>query len=335
MKSAVLEEFNQPLLIKETPDPQVGPRDVLIRVAAASVCHTDLHLAEGLLAGAGVRGPLIMGHETAGTVEQAGAEVTNVKPGDRVGAYWLLTCGHCRNCTAGEEESCQGGAKWAGFHRPGGYAEYLAIPAEFAIPLPDEIDFIEAAPLFCGGLTVYGALKNTEARPGERVAVLGIGGLGHLALAIARAMGTEVIALTSTESKAGLAREMGAHHVIAGDDLGKRLAAMGGADVIVSTTVDPKPLADIYQGLRPLGRLAPVGVTMDPLPIPPLMLFLNQQKIVGSVVGSRADMRAVLNLAARDNIRPKTETFPLDAVNQAHDRLRANQVRFRAVLTPS
>lgn len=334
MQAIVMEQFNQPLTIKEVADPAVGPHDVLIRVAAASVCHTDLHLAEGLMADYGVRGPLIMGHETVGTVERAGAEVTNVKVGDRVGAYWLLTCGHCRNCTGGEEESCQGGAQWAGFHRPGGYAEYLCLPAEFAIPLPDELDFVAAAPLFCGGLTVYGALKNTEARPGERVAVLGIGGLGHLALAVARAMGTEVIALTASEDKAGLARELGAHHVIAGDDLGKRLAAMGGADVIVSTTVDPKPLADIYQGLRPLGRLAPVGVTMEPLPIPPLMLFLNQQKIVGSVVGSRADMRNVLNLAARDHIRPKTETFPLDQVNQAHDRLRANQVRFRAVLTP-
>lgn len=335
MQAVVMEQLNQPLVIKEVDDPEVGPSDVLIRVGAAGVCHTDLHLTEGLFAAAGISGPLVLGHETAGTVEQAGAAVANVKPGDRVGAYWILACGHCRNCTGGEEESCLSGPQAVGFHQPGGYAEYLRLPAEFAVPLPDGLDFVDAAPLFCGGLTVYGALKNAEAKPGERVAVLGIGGLGHLALAVARAMGTEVIALTSTEDKACLARELGAHHVIAGDDLGKRLAAMGGADVILSTTVDPKPLADCYQGLRPLGRLVPVGVTTEPLPIPPLMLFLNQQKIVGSTVGSRRDMLDLLNLAARDNIRPKTETYTLERANAAHDRVRANQVRFRAVLTPT
>lgn len=148
MQAAVLEEFNRPIAIKEVPDPHVGPRDALIRVEAASICHTDLHIADGLLAHVGTRCPLILGHEVAGTVEQAGAEAGNLKPGDRVGAYWLLTCGSCRNCTAGEEEVCQGGAQWAGFHRPGGYAEYLVLPAALALPLPDALDAVAAAPLF-------------------------------------------------------------------------------------------------------------------------------------------------------------------------------------------
>jgi propanol-preferring alcohol dehydrogenase len=334
VRAAVLEEFNQPIAIRDVPDPSVGPRDVLIRVEAAAICHTDLDAAAGAMASVGIRGPLIMGHETTGVVEQVGAEVSHIAPGRRVGVFFTLGCGHCRACTDGEEESCLGGAQTIGFQRPGGYAEYIAVPASVAVPLPDELDGVSAAPLFCGGLTAYAALKNAQLRPGERVAVLGVGGLGHLALAIARALGAEVVALTSTESKVELARQMGAHHVLVGAELGRQLAEMGGADVIISTTIDSAPLASVYAGLRPLGRMVLTGVTPEPLSISPMALILNQHKIIGSFAGSRADLLSLLSLAASHNIRPMTERFLLDGVNDAYARVRRNQVRFRAVLSP-
>jgi len=339
MRAAVMEAARQPMVIQERAVPPIGPDEVLIRITAAGVCHTDLHLSEGLFETVGINPfPVVPGHEIVGVVERIGAAVTVLAPGDRVGAYWVYSCGRCLSCLSGEEQACPRlltEFPANGVSRQGGYAQYLALPASHALPLPDELDFVAAAPLFCAGLTMYGALKNAQVRPGQRVAVLGIGGLGHLGLAIARAMGAEVIALTSTAAKADLAREMGARQVLYGTaDIGAQLQANGGADVVVSTTIEPAAIAAVMVGLRPRGALVLTGVTMEPLPLVPTFLAFGQQRVIGSLIGSRRDMVELLQLAAQAGIRPLTETYPLAEANAVHERLRANQVRFRAVLLP-
>ena len=231
MKAMVLEAVQQPLVVKDVPVPAIGAQDVLIRVQACGTCHTDLHLSEGMFVPFGVnKFPLIPGHEVTGIVDRIGGQVTHLKLGDRVGVYWVFGCGHCPYCVAGEDENCATlwtGSRMGGFSLDGGYAEYMRAPADCVMRLPEELDFVDAAPLFCAGLTMYGGIKNGGYRPGQRVAVLGIGGLGHLGLQIANAMGAEVIAVTATAAKKELAHSLGAHHVIVatGSDVGAQLRA--------------------------------------------------------------------------------------------------------------
>jgi D-arabinose 1-dehydrogenase-like Zn-dependent alcohol dehydrogenase len=340
MKAAVIEGAEQPLVIKDVSTPSVGDRDVLIRVHACGVCHTDLHVADGFLSGLGYDPfPLVLGHEIAGTVEEVGSEVSHLNQGDRVGAYWWLGCGRCRCCLSGEEEACgitQGELRAAGLTLDGGYAEFVRLPADYAIALPAELEFSEAAPFLCAGLTMYAALKNSGLRAGQRAAVVGIGGLGHLALQIAKAMGAECIGITSTEAKVELAQRLGAHHVItaASGGVGKQLMDYGGADVVLSTTLDFQTVREVMRGLLPLGTMVLSGLMPGRLPLDPRSFILGQQRVVGVNIGSRQDLHEILRLAALHNIRPMVETYALDEVNSVHQRLRDNQVRFRAVLTP-
>ncbi len=340
MRAAVLEKSGAPLVVKDVPVPSVGPRDVLVRVRACGVCHTDLHVADGLLSTVGPSPfPLIPGHEIAGVVERTGDEVTHLSAGDRIGVYWWLSCGHCRCCLAGEEEVCvsaMADMRAVGLTRDGGYAEFVAVPADYVFPLPAEIDFAEAAPFNCAGLTIYGGFKNAGLRPAQRAAVLGIGGLGHFGIQIAKAMGAEVVAVTSTEAKQEVARELGAHHVVeTGAGMGAKLAELGGADVMVSTTLDFGMIREALRGLAPMGTLVLVGMAAGKLPVDPRTFVLSQQRLIGSYLGSRGDLQELMQLAARHDIRPILETYPLEDVNTVHQRLRDNQVRFRAVLTLS
>jgi alcohol dehydrogenase, propanol-preferring len=341
MKAAVLERAQAPLCIKDVPRPPVGPRDVLVRVHACGVCHTDLHLADGLFQSFGYDPfPLIPGHEIAGVVEEVGAEVQGLAVGTRVGVYWWLSCGGCRYCLAGEEEACLEGLarmRATGLTRDGGYAELVCVPAEFALPLPPGLEFTAAAPFCCAGLTVYAGLKNAGLRPGQRAAILGLGGLGHLGVPLARAMGAEVIAVTSTAEKGELARQWGAHHVltISGRDWGQRLRELGGAEVIIATTMDFQAIRDALDGLLPQGTLVLASLTGGRLPVDPRTFILPQQRLLGTYLGSRRDLQELWQLAALHHLRPIVETYPLDQVNAVHQRLRTNQVRFRAVLQPN
>lgn len=341
MKAAVQEQPKQPMVIKDVADPAPEAGEVLIKVQAAGVCHTDLHIAGGDFADFGYDPfPLIMGHEIAGEVEQLGDGVSDLKQGDRVGVHFVLACGKCPSCQMGEEETCVdflSGFAGVGWTIDGGYAEYVQVPAARVIPLPQALDFVDAAPLCCAGLTMYAGFKNAGLQAGQRVAVLGIGGLGHLAIPIAKAMGAEVVAITSTESKGGLAKQLGAHDVISGAvaESGQKLMEMGGANVVLSTTINPEAIVPTMKGLLPQGTLVLTGVTMEPMPIVPTMLIVPQHRVIGSASGSSQEQRELLQLAVNHKIRPMTETFPLEEVNAVHDRLRANQVRFRAVLTAS
>ncbi len=331
------ERVGEPLTITDVPDPTAGDREVVVRVKACGVCHTDLNIVDGLLMENGIGPPIILGHEPVGIIEETGREVTHLSAGDRVGVYWMYGCGQCRYCFAGEEQACTAVPLTAsGFTVDGGYAQYTKLPADHAIPVPDGLDFTDAAPLFCAGLTMYRGFKNAGLRPEQRAAVLGIGGLGHLALPIAKAMGAEVIAITSA-GKVDLARKLGAHQVVNGadGDVGQQLLEIGGADVVLSTTLDPQAIEQVMQGILPQGALVLTGITTDPLPIVPATVLMAQLRIVGSLVGSRSDMRELLQLAVRNDIRPITEVYPLEEANAVHDRLRANQVRLRAVLTPN
>ncbi|MBN1851515.1 MAG: alcohol dehydrogenase catalytic domain-containing protein [Pirellulales bacterium] len=341
MRAAVLERAGMPLEIKEVPEPAIGPQDVLVRVHACGVCHTDLHLIDGLLTTIGPSPfPLIPGHEIAGVVEKVGDEVAHLNPGDRAGVYWWLSCGCCPCCLAGQEEVClqaMATMRAIGITRNGGYAEYVAVPAAYVFPIPEGLDYADAAPLYCAGLTVYGAFKNAGLHSAHRVAILGVGGLGHLGLQIANAMGAEVIAITSSEAKQDLARQLGAHHVVhaSGHDIGTRLSDFGGADVIVSTTLDFQAIREAMRGLAPLGTLVIAGMAAGRLPIDPRTFILSQQRVIGSYLGSRRDLQELLQLAARFQIRPMLETFPLEEVNLVHQYLRDNKIRFRGVLIPN
>lgn len=339
MKAAVQEKVGQPLSITDLPTPTPGTRDAVLKVEACGVCHTDLHLAEGFFRPLGVDVfPIVPGHEVVGVVEEVGSEVTHVKRGDRVGAHFFWTCGLCPHCLSGDETGCMTiltGAKLHGFSVNGGYAEYMVAPADRLIQLPDGMDFTDAAPLFCGGVTMYGGFKNAGLRADQRVAILGIGGLGHIGIQIARAMGAEVIAITS-KGKEEWARDLGAHHVITGNgDVGEQLLALGGADVIVSTTIESGDISSVMKGLRLRGSYVLVGMTAEPLSIMPAGFAFAQHRLIGSIIGSRRDQAELLELAVRSDIRPVTEVYPLDQVNEVHDRLRQKKVRIRAVLKPS
>ena len=343
MKAAILEKAKQPIAIKTVADPSVGVNDVLIKVCACGVCHTDLHIVDGLMGAFGIDPfPLIMGHEIVGEVVQVGAKVTHLKPGDRVGAYWQFGCGHCHYCLSGKEQACLANLRavhpeQAGVTLPGGYAEYFAVGAEYAILLPDQIDFVDAAPFLCAGLTMYSSFKNAALRPGQRAAILGIGGLGHIAIPIAKAMGAEVIAITSTDSKQAMAKELGADHTItaSGAEAGQKLSDMGGADVVLSTTLNTEAIQGIHNGLLPQGALVLTALNTDPLPLSQIHIIAWGQRVIGSIIGSRSDFQELMQLASQNNIRPMTETYALDDVNKAHERLREGKVRYRAVLTPN
>ena len=336
MRAALVEEYGAPLIIRDVPTPNIGDDDVLVRVEAAGVCATDLKVIDGELGADPSRLPLIPGHEIAGTVEATGQSVTGVSRGDRVAVHALFSCGSCEFCQAGEEEACPTGIpNLAGVSVPGGYAEFVRVPSDHVLPLPASLTATDVAPLLCAGLTVYSGLKNASLRPGQRVAVLGIGGLGHLAISVARAMGADVAAVTTSADKAEVATRLGASVVVGGADTAEALQAMGGAHVVLNTVDAPEPLLQTLGGMRPQSTLVMLTTSVgDVLPIPtPLMMGL-QMRIVASFFGSRQDVRELLDLAVKHEIRPLAESYPLTDVNVAHDRLRKNQVRFRAVLTP-
>ena len=333
MRAAVAETPGQPLVVREVSKPSFGENDLLLKIEACGVCATDLKVVAGELGLDPT--PLIPGHEPVGVVQEVGSRVTNVQQGDRIAVHVLFTCGTCIYCEVGEEEACVTGvSRLAGVAIDGGYAEYMRLPADHAISLPDDLGFVDAAPLMCAGLTTYAGLKNGGLRPGQRVGVIGVGGLGHLAIPIARAMGVEVIAITSSPDKAAAARELGAHHVTGGDRTGDDLLQWGGLHLALNTADASRPLQQVLPGILRQSTLVLASAAVgEQLPIPARMFTRLQLRVVGSFFGSRADLRELLDLAQLHRIRPVTETFALAQVNQAHERLRSNQVRFRAVLT--
>jgi propanol-preferring alcohol dehydrogenase len=330
MRAAIAERAGQPLVLREVSVPEIGPDEILLKVAACGVCYTDLRVIDSRVAG-----PLIPGHEPVGSVAAVGVAVSGLRPGDRVGVHSLFSCGDCDYCRAGEEEACvEGFTRLAGVGVDGGYAEYMRLPADHAVRLPDGLAFDDAAPFLCAGLTTYAGLKNGGLQPGQRAVILGIGGLGHLAIPLAKAMGATVYAVTSSPDKADAARARGADVVGDVATMAAELTAVGGAHVALNTANGLDPVGGIVPAMAKQGAIVLTAADGDVLPVPPALLMNRQLRVIGSFFGSRRDLREVLELAQNHAIRPMIETYPLSDVNTVHTRLRNNLVRFRAVLVP-
>jgi len=336
MKAAVCEAFGKPLVLRDMPNPSIGPDEVLIRMQGCGVCHSDLHLVDGDWADWGTPLPIIPGHEVTGVVERAGDQVSSLKAGDRVGVPWMqYACGQCPACCSGSEMLCAA-QKSTGITVHGGYAEQVKAPAAFTHRIPDGLDLVDAAPLLCAGITVFSPLRHAGNLAGKTVAIAGIGGLGHLGVRMASAMGAHVVAITRGEGKKDMAHELGAHDVIDSgkEKAGNQLARMGGADLVLLTGISASLFEEIIPGLAPNGTLVVLAAIAEAAKIIPASLLTGQKRIMGSVVGTRNDMDAMLGFAADHGIAATVERHPLAKVNDVLDRLRQGKVRLRAVLTP-
>lgn len=309
----------------------LGPHDIEIDITHCGICHSDLHLIDNDW---GVSTyPLVPGHEIIGTVRATGPEVRGLQSGQRVGVGWQRgACLECDPCVRGDEPFCAESQATCVGHF-GGYADRIRVDGRFAFPIPEALDSENAAPLLCGGATVYSPLHHYGVRPHMRVGVIGIGGLGHLALQFARAFGCEVTAFSSSPDKADEAARFGAHHFVSSRS-GEALAEVAGRFDFILSTVDAGGIdwPGYLQALRPNGRLCLVGVPAQPLSIPAGML-LARKSVSGSMIAGRGTLREMLGFAARHRIVAQTETFPMREVNTALDRLRANEARYRIVLT--
>jgi len=339
MKAAVLREFKKPLAIEEVSQPQPGVGEILIRIEACGVCHSDVHVADGDWPQFAkiVKTPLIPGHEIAGVVAEKGAAVQDFKIGDRVGVPWIYwTCGECEFCREGNENLCRK-QKITGVTIDGGYAEFVKAPASHALRIPDNLSSAQAAPLFCAGVTVYRALKHSGILPGQRLAVFGIGGLGHLGVQFGQALGAEVIAVDISDEKLALARSLGASATInaSTNNVTRELRNRGGAHVALVTSAAGASYETAFHCVRPTGTLMAVGLPAEPICFPAILMAAGEIRIQASTVGTRQDLREVLAMAADGHVRCQVAARPLAEVNDALDQLRRGQVSGRLVLAPS
>jgi propanol-preferring alcohol dehydrogenase len=339
MKAAILRDFKQRLSIEEVEKPHAEADEVLIQVDACGVCHSDLHVADGdwtQLVGI-VKRPLILGHEVAGHVVEKGSAVRDLQVGDRVGVPWIhWSCGQCEFCETGNENLCLR-QKITGVTVDGGYAEFVKAPASHSLKIPDGLSCIQAAPLFCAGLTVYRALRRARPLAGKRLAVFGIGGLGHLAVQVGQAFSAEVTAIDIAEEKLALARSLGATHALnaAATDVVKHLRREGGVHLALVSSAAKAAYDMAFYCLRPTGTLLVVGLPAENICFPPILMAAGEIHIQASAVGSRQDLHEVLALAAAGKLHCQLATLPLDQANDALDLLRRGQAAGRIVLTPS
>lgn len=334
MKAAVVHAFGQPLEIREVPVPTPGYGQILVKIAASGVCHTDLHAADGDWP-VKPNPPFIPGHEGVGYVVGVGAGVTHVKEGDRVGVPWLYsTCGHCEHCLGGWETLCEKQEN-SGYSVNGGFAEYTLADANYVGKLPDNVGFIEIAPILCAGVTVYKGLKMTETRPGQWVVISGIGGLGHMAVQYAKAMGLNVAAVDIDDSKLDLARRLGAevtvnarHH----DPAAYLKEAIGGAHGALVTAVSPIAFKQAMGMTRRGGTIALNGLPAGEFPISIFDMVLNGTTVRGSIVGTRQDLQEALDFAGEGKVKATVSTEKLENVNAVFDRMREGQIEGRVVI---
>lgn len=344
MKAALLYEFGQPLRVEDAPAPEPLPDEVLIRVEASGVCHSDLHMARGDWAdvAAKMKLPAILGHEVVGRVVRRGSAAQHIAEGARVGVGWLYsTCGVCEYCRDGCENICVD-RKVTGIAAGGGFAELCRIKASHAIPVPDSVPVEQAAPYFCAGLTVYHALRNagvlgSEHRPpatGHGLTVFGVGGLGHIAIQLARNAGYEVTAVDVSDAKLEFARSVGAAHTVNGAaaDAAKQLRAGGGPHIAVVTAPSKAAYDLAFRTLRRRGTLAVVGIPREDLTFFADDLVVGEFRIVGSAVGTRDETRALLAEAAAGKLRCEVETHPIEAINDIFERMQRGALTGRAVI---
>jgi alcohol dehydrogenase, propanol-preferring len=334
MKAAVVHEFGKPLTIDEVPAPTPGYGEIVVKIAASGVCHTDLHAADGDWP-VKPRLPFIPGHEGVGFVSDVGPGVTRVKEGDRVGVPWLHTaCGHCEYCFTGWETLCESQAN-TGYSVNGDYAEYVLANAGFVGILPDAVGFFEGAPILCAGVTVYKGLKETEAKPGEWVVISGVGGLGHLAVQYAKAMGLHVLAVDIADDKLNLATHMGADLVVNAaneDPIAFAQKTIKGAHGALVTAVSPTAFSQALRMLRRKGVLCLNGLPPGDFPVPIFEVVLKRITVRGSIVGTRKDLEEAFDFAAEGKVHAHIHPGRLEDINAVFERMRQGGIDGRIVL---
>jgi alcohol dehydrogenase, propanol-preferring len=337
MKAAVLHGLKQPLRIEQVPVPEPGHGDLLVKVTACGVCHSDLHAIDGDWTPPPAI-PLIPGHEVAGTVAGIGPGVTGFRIGDEVGVPWMYSsCGQCEFCLAGMETICKSGEA-TGYTKPGGYAEYMLAPAAFVGRLPEGTDPYAMAPILCAGVTTYRGLKRTGARPGQWVAILGIGGLGHIAIQYARAMGLRVAAVDVSAEKLALAKSLGAEIVVNGaetDPVAAIQEQIGGTHAAVVTAVATKAFEQAILMLRPGGTVTYIGLPggkSDEIRASISAITNWELSVRGSNVGTRQDLNEAIAFAANGLVKATIRTAPLEDINAIFDEMRQGRIIGRIVL---
>jgi alcohol dehydrogenase, propanol-preferring len=338
MKAAVLRQFREPLSLEEIDRPIPASDEVLIQVEACGACHSDVHVADGDWTQLVpiVKRPLILGHEIAGRVVEMGSKVRDLQLRDLVGVPWIhWSCGECEFCRAGNDNLCPS-QKITGVTVDGGYAEFVKAPASHVLKIPGSLSPIEAASPFCAGLTVYRALKKAEPLAGRRLAVFGIGGLGHLAVQLGKNFGAEVTAIDVSDAKLELAKSLGASDLLnaATTEVVKQLRRRGGMHVCLVSSGAKAAYDMAFYCLRPTGTLLVVGLPSENICFPPILMAAGEIKIEASAVGTRQDLQEVLALAAAGKLHCQVESRPLSQVNQVLDDLRRGRVTGRIVLAP-
>jgi len=318
-------------VLRDLPEP--GPRQVRIRVQACGICHSDMYTKAGAFPG--IQYPRVPGHEVVGVINAVGADVPNWKAGTRVGVGWHGGhCGHCASCRRGDFITCANG-RIPGISYDGGYADYMIVPFEALAAVPDALSATEAAPLLCAGITTFNALRHSGARAGDLVAVLGIGGLGHLGVQYAAKMGCRTVAVARGTDKESLARKLGAETYI--DSTSRNIAAelmkLGGARVILATVTDAKSMSDAVGGLGVDGKLLVLGASPEPMAIPSLALIGKRRSVMGWPSGTSSDSEDTMRFSVQAGIRPMIETYPLERAGEAYERMMSGKARFRVVIT--
>lgn len=332
-RAAQINSAGAPLEIVDVETRPPSRDEARIAVSACGICGTDRAFVNGGFPN--MSWPLTLGHEIAGTIADLGEDVVDFAVGDRVAVGWFGGhCNHCIPCRKGIFIHCEN-IKVPSWQYPGGYAESVTVPANALARIPDELSFSEAAPMGCAGVTTYNALRSTKAVPGDRVAVLGVGGLGHLGVQFSRAMGFETIAIARGTDKADDARELGAHHYIDSTkgDVAEAMRALGGAAVVVATAGNSSAMADTVGGLLPRGELVAIGVTAEPLPISPIQLITPALSVSGHPSGTARDVEETMHFAVLSGVRAWIEQRPLAEAADAYAAMEQGRPRYRLVLT--
>jgi len=332
MRVAQVSRPNGPFEIVERQIPEPGAGSVRIKVQACGICHSDSLVKEGALPG--IQYPRVPGHEVAGVIDAVGPRVAGWTPGQRVGVGWHGGhCGHCEPCRRGDFFACQTG-QVTGVTFDGGYADYMIAPASAVALLPAELPAVEAAPLMCAGITTFNALRNSSARPGDVVAILGLGGLGHLGVQYAAKMGFQAVAIARGKDKEPLAKQLGASIYIDShaQDPAAELLKLGGAKVILATVTSGEAMSAAQGGLAVNGTLLIVGA-VGSMEVSPLLLIGGRRSVKGWYSGTSIDSQDTLAFSARSGVRSMNEIFPLERVTDAYDRMMSGKARFRVVLT--
>ena len=333
MRSVQVSRPRGPLEIVERDIPEPGSMQVRIKVQACGICHSDSFTKEGLFPG--IQYPRVPGHEIAGIIDIVGKDVVEWKAGQRVAVGWHGGhCGHCESCRRGDFVTCRY-AQVPGISYDGGYADYMIAPTEALAIIPDELSATDAAPLMCAGITTYNALRNSGARVGDVVAILGIGGLGHLGVQFAAKMGFRTIAIARGKDEEELVKKLGARQYIdnRSQNAVEELNKLGGAKVILATVPSGKAMSEILGGLAVNGKLVVIGASDEPIQVPTSLMILGRRSLIGWPAGTSIDSQDTLSFSVLSGVRSMNENFPLERAAEAYDHMMSGKARFRCVLT--